>query len=281
MNASNREIDRGSDSESENSSFEFDQEHYLNEETSITKSTTSGISTITSSECEPQFLDFRRGKGVAKGKLIKWTPRSSREKSDDFRYWVEKLEIIYGKSNTKSALELFYSLEKEKRHDEADGIILSLIKAGAGERQLRCLLQIGGGRFARLKETKFRKHIANNKGNGSSLTDADIAMIKNDITSWDVEPGYPCAHRRTKMNLNEAGLSWKTMYDRFVKKCVAANRRIISYKTWMKYRLALAPQYSFCKTKEDECDVCSRLNILLDDLEHTSAMKDDIKKAKG
>ena len=93
---------------------------------------------------------------------------------------------------------------KRSSSSEQDGMILTLISSGASQLEIRALFKVGGYRVARLQQRQaldelptpiivIPKH---------ACSVEEQTAVKDHILTYDLEPGYPCAHNLFKKNLS-------------------------------------------------------------------------------
>jgi hypothetical protein len=90
----------------------------------------------------------------------------------------------------------------------------------------------------------------------------------------EVEDGFPCAHRRLKFYVLREGkmVTWKELHEEYKvfvdKEKEGINIRDMGIKTmalstFREYRIWLFPGYSLSRRKEDECDHCIHLQLII------------------
>jgi hypothetical protein len=108
--------------------------------------------------------------------------------------------------------------------------------------------------------------------NGQQLSDEDIDQLRQFINSLDTELGYPCNHRRMKR--------YASQYDSLVdlweayKKFPSAITRRMKRTTFLRYLKKVFPDFALRRAKEDECDSCIRLKMVLNDMSVTQEERD-------
>jgi hypothetical protein len=98
-----------------------------------------------------------------------------------------------------------------------------------------------------------------------ALHDNDLDMIKADAESWEVEDGFPYAHRCLKQYLLDPKFTFTKLYHRYKDKIESANdrRHVVLYSRWIQYIHLFFPNLRLVRTVEDVCDCCVRINIQL------------------
>jgi hypothetical protein len=98
-----------------------------------------------------------------------------------------------------------------------------------------------------------------------AFTQEQIQAIKDDYINWELEDGYPCAHRRIKQYFITPGTTWTRVHEQYYDRVAATGIVPASYDRWRQYIRAIYPSLRLCKAKEDECDACIRLKMQLED----------------
>ena len=190
------------------------------------------------------------------------------EKKTDARLRAES-EI--GRDQIKNILERWSTLETHRHGcasdgDIGDGILLCLLKLDMSTVEIQSFLPVGSSRLTRLR--KFQSHSNNLRVRAHhALSNEEILTFKCFFESLEVEDGFPCAHRRPKFYIHNDGKSvqWKEIYEKY--KLYAETNlpegRIMKQSTFRHYRNWLFPGHSLSKKKEDLCDNCVRLNLVI------------------
>ena len=160
--------------------------------------------------------------------------------------------------------------------DLADGILTCLQKCGMSNIMIRSILPCGGSRLQRVRhknsnaerETPKRSH---------ALNDVSVNLFKLFIKSLDVEDGFPCPHRRPKQYVTKdnKATTWKILhqdYTTYVNKekekisneHVKKQVRTLALNTFREYRGWIFPGHCLSRKKEDVCDHCMRLKLVLE-----------------
>ena len=105
--------------------------------------------------------------------------------------------------------------------------------------------------------------------NGNEVTDAMLKYFESHVNSWELEEGFPCAHRNLKQYVSN-GLTWKALWEEYYRQCEKDNVRGMLYITFMEYRMRAFPTIALNRVKEDVCDHCVKLRARIAD-EKTSS----------
>ena len=106
--------------------------------------------------------------------------------------------------------------------------------------------------------------------NGQQLTDEDIDQLRQFINSLDTELGYPCSRMKR----------YASQYDTLVdlwdahKKFPSAITRKMKRTTFLRYLKKAFPDFALRRAKEDECDSCIRLKMIINDVSVTQQVRD-------
>ena len=162
--------------------------------------------------------------------------------------------------------------------DTADGILIGLItNSGMSKREASYNFKIGSGRWGRLS-----KRMPAKKGyglNGQQIVQADLNLLKDFLNSLDVENGYPCMHRRMKRYSAEYDTYFElwTAYVEYSPP-LTENLRKMKRTTFLKYLRKVHPDFALKRAKEDECDTCIRLKMIIEDPRSSEEEQDEAQK---
>lgn len=218
----------------------------------------------------PRF-DFTRGpKGALRTKHTK--ERSSKV---ELTSYMHKLAKCLGSSEAATTqLELIANYKANKQEVEADVLMSILIRSGISQRGMKVLCHIGSERFNRLREAR-QVQCSSLPRNGKEVTREMLDFFELDVNTWLLEEGFPCAHRRIKQYVSN-GTTWKKLWIEYFRHAATNNIRGMEYKTWMQYRQKVFPTISLNRVKEDECDHCIKLQVLLCDENTSDADKAEV-----
>jgi hypothetical protein len=146
----------------------------------------------------------------------------------------------------------------------ADGILMGLISNnGMTKREAKAVFHIGSSRWARTKQSETAK-----KGhglNGQQMLTEDLQHLSDFLTTLEVELGYPCQHRKMK----RYSTAYDTYKDLWQGYCAfnptGSLPRKMKHSTFQKYLKKVHPDFALHRAKEDECDTCIRLKMILND----------------
>lgn len=228
---------------------------------------------------QAESFKFTRG---GKGRLITTHCNPRALKEDPYRTLSEKLKKTGGELD--SSIIEFFAVQKQNK-DTADGIMMSLItNSGMTKKEASHNFKIGSGRWGRL----FKKQTAR-KGhglNGQQILPEDLVHLSAFLASLEVELGYPCRHRKMKRysaDFDTYKNLWKA-YSEFVPPSLNIQRKM-QRTTFLKYLRKVHPDFALKRAKEDECDTCIRLNLIIDDrrssLEEKNAARVGLEKHNG
>ena len=109
-----------------------------------------------------------------------------------------------------------------------------------------------------------------------AFAQVDVNLFVAFMSSLDVEDGFPCAHRRPKFYIrrDDKGTTWKELhgdYCSYVEKekeegdeTAKKEIRTMALGTFREYRHWLYPGHCLSRKKEDVCDHCVRLKLVID-----------------
>ncbi|KAJ1387815.1 hypothetical protein B484DRAFT_303779, partial [Ochromonadaceae sp. CCMP2298] len=151
-----------------------------------------------------------------------------------------------------------------------DGIILTLLRQGLSQIEIRAVLPVGGSRVFRLQQALKDPNysaLPSRRVRGSTwhaLTADEKEAIRAESQYWELEDGFPCAHRRPRQFFGEEGLTWSTLWHRYADRQLQQEARVVSKERWRQYTHFYYPGLRLTRVTEDDCDACTRLKVQLD-----------------
>lgn len=106
----------------------------------------------------------------------------------------------------------FKSLVSTKfRHQDwetGNGIVLSLIRQGCSVNGIRQLLGVGASRVKRISDQSTGQRPPKRERGPPihAATEEDLKRIKKCAAEWELEDGFPCAHRRPRQYFIEENM---------------------------------------------------------------------------
>ena len=102
--------------------------------------------------------------------------------------------------------------------ETSDGIVINLIQSGFSEMEIRAIIPVGGYKIGRLRDVLkvgFEQNHTRRppRTPAHAVVDADLDAIKQHALTWEVEDGFPCAHRRPKQYLVDPKLTFTKLYQ--------------------------------------------------------------------
>jgi hypothetical protein len=196
---------------------------------------------------------------------------------------IEKLGEIEA-NNVQAA---FGALSKSINSDDWDignGIIVSLLQQNLSYNEIRQLLGVGSSRIKRIKDDIKNPDRLCEKVRSvpwHAATEADIQRIRDCYATWELEDGFPCAHRRPRKYFVREGQRWKVLWADYQEKTTAQGHRVMSLPRWTQYIKYLFPGLRLSRSKEDVCDACVRIEIQLSRLDLTEAERQSLQLEKS
>jgi hypothetical protein len=128
---------------------------------------------------------------------------------------------------------------------------------------------------ARKKKTAAKGHGLN----GQQILLEELEHFHDFISSLAVELGYPYNHRKTKRYSADfdSYLQLWIAYTNFSPPESGTTRRM-KKSTFMKYLRKVYPDFALQRAKEDECDTCIRLKIIIADTRATEEEREEARK---
>ena len=136
---------------------------------------------------------------------------------------MDRIQARVGKDECDALLQEF----KRSSPSEHDGMILTLIATGSSQIEIRALYGVGGYRVSRLQAREGREELAEPKPvtPKHACSEEEKLAVRDYITNhYDIEPGYPCAHRKPIYYLADPTLEWKDVYANYVQRQEEGNR---------------------------------------------------------
>ena len=112
-----------------------------------------------------------------------------------------------------------------------------------------------------------------------AASEDDIKRVLDFITSLDLEPGYPCAHKKIPLYVvgDHQGSTWRALHMEYEKVCNKSSSRVLSYNRFREYIQHYLPSIKFGKTQTDLCNECFAITLKLKDPEVSYEEKKKIK----
>ena len=148
----------------------------------------------------------------------------------------------------------------------------TLLAEDLAQTEIKSMLGVRGHRVSRLqKKSKYTEEDLEEKQEKvprpHACSDADHEAVKDSIGNFDIEPGYPCAHRQTLMYFADPTidwtLKWTSVYKVYVKNREEAASRILSFGRWRDYVRVYYPNLRLKRFMTDMCNRCYRIDIQL------------------
>ncbi|EGZ13897.1 hypothetical protein PHYSODRAFT_513752, partial [Phytophthora sojae] len=169
-----------------------------------------------------------------------------------------------------------------KEWQQSEGVVLNLLQQ-LSDREIRSILPIGGSRGTRLRKSLKSgvEHFHTRRPAQKpwhAFGDVASESFKAHCSTWILEDGFPCPHRRPRQYFTEENLTWRTVHARYEDdtKGNDPDARTMSYERFTQYVHFYYPGVRLTRTKVDECDCCVRLDIMLQQPDLTDAEKDAI-----
>ena len=211
-------------------------------------------------------------------KQLKLRNTSKGEASDKVRKEraLKRIENKVGKdvmddmlSQWRKIQELQGTKSKQEILSEGDGVIKTLFNLGFSKLEVTSLLNVGGPRLNRNLE-EIRNPSAAKKDRSKpahAATENDIKRVLEFILSLDIEPGYPCAHRKIPLFVvgDHQGSTWKILHKEYEQSCLKINVRVLSCNRFREYVQHYLPSIKLGKTQTDLCNECYTIQLKMKD----------------
>jgi hypothetical protein len=190
-------------------------------------------------------------------------------------------QTLSGKMNkTVEELKIFqgeFDKIQYMNKNTADGLMIGLITNSCmTKREASHIFHIGSGRWTRLV-----KKLPAQKGhglNGQQILQEDLQHLHDFLSSLEVELGYPCKHRKMKRYSADYD-TYKGLWSGYVGfNPTGKLPRKMKASTFQKYLKKVHPDFELHRAKEDECDTCIRLKIIICDERATEGEKTEARQ---
>ena len=147
----------------------------------------------------------------------------------------------------------------------SNGIIATLIGQNYAYNSIRMLLGCGMSKIQRVKRDieNPNRLMANRHAPWHAATEEDLNRIKSCKRTWELEDGFPCAHRRPREYFVEENVTWKSLHAMYAANLNEMGYRVISLSRWRQYVHYFFPGLRLSKSTEDVCDACVTIDIQL------------------
>lgn len=213
------------------------------------------------------------------GQLLK-KPRTRPKKTAEQKK-IEAKYRVEGKLGKKEYLKISSEFSAMST-SEQDGCLRTLLNQNRlSQVEIRSFLPVGGYRLDRLSRDLGRPvpgpvecPAASGGAQGEALpssaqkpwhavTQSDIDAIAAHISTWEIEPGFPCAHRIQLEYLADPTLEWGTLHEQYRAEREMSGERVLSPTRWREYVRHLKPRLRRGRVLSDLCNTCYRLDIEL------------------
>ena len=151
-----------------------------------------------------------------------------------------------------------------------------LMNCGLSRIEIQSIVKVGGSRLSRLYNFESnRNRSADRTKRTHAFNEMSVSLFQAFFSSLDVEDGFACGHRRPKMYVIGEDMTWKKLHEKYVSFVegekmkitdihVRKNIKIMALTTFREYRGWLFPGHALDKKKEDVCDHCVRIQLVID-----------------
>jgi hypothetical protein len=136
----------------------------------------------------------------------------------------------------------------------ADTFLITLLMQKLSHYEIQAILPVGAGRLVTLGKVKTGElPLCRERPTcipSHAFTQEQIQAIKDDYINWELEDGYPCAHRRIKQYFITPGTTWTRVHEQYYDRVAATGIVPASYDRWRQYIRAIYPSLRLCKAKK-------------------------------
>ena len=151
-----------------------------------------------------------------------------------------------------------------------DAVLITLFSQGYSQVQIRALLNVGGYKTNRIQhylklDPQEREELANTSHVPKhAFTEEDKARLRNHINSYDLQPGFPCAHREPMQYFAIDLGNWKDVYQKYKESLgPQPDVRVMSINRWREYVRYFFPRLRVKQYDTDVCNCCYRIDTEL------------------
>ncbi len=152
--------------------------------------------------------------GSASLKPKRNTKKTDRKENADAAIKRELGETVYQEMKAQWILLNESKLPNDKHI--ADGMIVTLISQGFSQIKIRAVLDgLGGHRMQRVTDEYLLPsddRVSTRKPPSHAFTSEDITRIKSCYDTWELEDGFPCAHRKPRQFFVDASHTWTSLH---------------------------------------------------------------------
>ena len=251
------------------------KEGFVGIEKSIEKSVNTTSNIRPRSQCDggtKQLKLKNNSKGPASNDVVKERALERVKQKigeDKFKDLNKRWSSVHAQKNkTKSELQ-----------SEGDGMIKTLLGLGFSKVEVMTFLGVGGPRVNRIMKDKPESEEAVRKPPAHAATEEDIKRVLDHITSLDLEPGYPCSHRKIPLYIvgREQGYSWRQIHTDYEDKCKVDKVRVLSCNRFREYVQHFLPSIQLRKTQTDMCNQCYTMGLQLKNPEVSEEEKNELR----
>lgn len=148
--------------------------------------------------------------------------RQSRE--EEYQKALERARTKLGAENSIELQQQFLKVPIK----EQDGMILSLYSQKLSQTEVRALFKIGGHRAQRVYNLKGldTPPLRERHTPPHALSEEDIERIRQSIKKHDIEPGYPCSHRKPFEHFADSTLTWRSIHKEYTEERESRNQKV-------------------------------------------------------
>ena len=158
---------------------------------------------------------------------------------------LERIKVKIGEEKMKDLISIWNSihqnLEKKNKKQvscEGDGVIRTLLGLGFSKHEVTSFLNVVGYCISRIMESlKTPYQVKESKRPAHAASEADIRRVLEFILNLDIEPGYPCLHRKIPLYVvgDQQGSTWKTLHAEYKDSCTKVDARVLSCSRFREY----------------------------------------------
>ena len=136
---------------------------------------------------------------------------------------LSKVKKRLGEDKCQELISEFKKAPDQEQH----GMILTVLSQGLTQSGVRALFSIGGSRASRIYALLGQERpVLTTYTPKHAATDADKEAIRRSLDSYDIEPGYPCAHRKPLEYFADNTLDWTKIYKKYAKERTLKQQRV-------------------------------------------------------
>ena len=218
-------------------------------------------------------------KNRTKGNAPSWDKKQSRA--------FKKVTKAIGEQHQANIMKAWNNVRKCKTKKQkektliGDGIIITLYNLSLTKHQITSMIDVGGPRLNRIKDSMNGLEVVHQpRKRAQDATQEDIERMVAHMVKKDLEPGYPCQHRKVPLYVvgDNQGSTWIDLHKEYVIECKKNGWRDFSCNRFREYIQHHIPGIKLNKVRTDLCNTCFSIALKLKDPTIPEEEKDELRE---